>query len=324
MTLVHHPLSSADRVTMVKIRETAAPAKGVLERRSFDAEMEQTVSAVGVTYDAAEVGGVPGWWCRPPKALENAAILYLHGGAYILGSASAYRNFVGQIAVRCGAAAFVPDYRLAPEHPFPAAVEDARAAYRGLVEQGLTAIALVGDSAGGGLTLILLSLITEEARSGAGLYPMCAAVLSPWTDLALSGPTLGVNADVDPFLTRAALASAARQYLGQQDSRNPLVSPLYGDFGGLPPITIHVGEAEILLDDSRRFAERVEADGGAVSLNVWAGMPHVFASNIGALAAAEIALGDIGDFVSKCFGVDQARRVLRWRPGGGAQRRVSG
>jgi acetyl esterase/lipase len=293
---------------MMKIREFAAPVKGVLERGAFDAVMEQTILAQGITYEAAEVGGVPGWWCRPTNAEEDVAILYLHGGAYILGSAKAYRNFVGQIAVRSGAAAFIPDYRLAPEHPFPSAIEDARAVYTGLTKRGVVAIALAGDSAGGGLALVLLSLITGEARE-VGSCLTGAAVLSPWTDLALTGPTLVSNADVDPFLTSVALASAASQYLGQHDPRDPLASPLYGDLDDLPPVRIHVGEAEILLDDSRRFAERVVAGGGAVSLNVWADMPHVFASNVGVLVAADVALDDIGDFIRQGIEVGQAHRV---------------
>jgi acetyl esterase/lipase len=243
------------------------------------------------------VGGVPGWWCRPQDAPEKAAILYLHGGAYILGSAKAHRNFVGHIALRAGTAAFVPDYRLAPEHPFPAAVEDARAAYRGLVKQGVVDIALAGDSAGGGLALVLLSLMVAEARADSRRHPRGAAVMSPWTDLSLSGASLKTRADADPFLTEEALASAARLYLGQNDPRDLLASPLFGNMAGLPPILLHVGEDEVLLDDARRYADQVSANDGDIQLHIWAGMPHVFPSNIGTLASANGALGVLGAFL---------------------------
>ena len=297
MTTVNHPLSADDRDAMARIREAAAPAKGILERVPFDAMMEHVPPALGAIYEAAEVGGVPGWWCRPQDAPEKAAILYFHGGAYTVGSAKAHRNFVGHIAVRTGAAAFVPDYRLAPEHPFPAAVEDARAAYRGLARQGVADITLAGDSAGGGLALALLSLTVAEARGGGGQHPKGAAVMSPWTDLSLSGASLKTRADADPFLTEEALASAARLYLGQNDPRDPLASPLFGDLAGLPPILLHVGEDEVLLDDARRYADRVSANDGNIQLHIWEGMPHVFLSNIGTLGAANDALGDLGAFL---------------------------
>jgi len=246
---------------------------------------------------AGTVGGVPGWWLRPAGAPAAAAILYLHGGAYIVGSAAAYRNFVGQIAHSAGLAAFAPDYRLAPEHPFPAAVDDAQAVYRGLGELGVSEIFLVGDSAGGGLTLVLLALASASARDGRRPTPRAAAVMSPWTDLALTGGTLASEAEADPFLTRAALQSAAVQYLGAHEPRDPRASPLYGDLAGLPPVMIQVGEDEILLDDARRYAERMAAAGGEIQLHQWAGMPHVFPANIGVLAAAQLAVDAIGSFM---------------------------
>jgi len=297
MSPILHPLSDPDRATMAQIRQMAAPAKGVLDRAAFDAVMEQTAPAVGIVQAAGTVGGVPGWWLRPAGAPAAAAILYLHGGAYIVGSAAAYRNFVGQIAHSAGLAAFAPDYRLAPEHPFPAAVDDAQAVYRGLGELGVSEIFLVGDSAGGGLTLVLLALASASARDGRRPTPRAAAVMSPWTDLALTGGTLASEAEADPFLTRAALQSAAVQYLGAHEPRDPRASPLYGDLAGLPPVMIQVGEDEILLDDARRYAERMAAAGGEIQLHQWAGMPHVFPANIGVLAAAQLAVDAIGSFM---------------------------
>jgi acetyl esterase/lipase len=302
MTPTFHPVVPQDRATMATIREMAAPAKGVLERAAFDAVIEHTAPAQGVTYEAGTVGGVAGWWCRPPDPTPASAILYLHGGAYILGTAKAYRNVVGQIALRVQRAAFIPDYALAPEQPFPAAVKDAEAVYAGLHGQGFGDVVLVGDSAGGGLALILTSLmVTAHGKLHKGRQaispPTRAAAMSPWTDLALTGATIETRSDADPFLTRAALASAAHQYLGTQDPRVPTASPLYGTLGGLPPIRVDVGEDEILLDDARRYAEGVASADGQVQLHIWEGMPHVFPANVGVLQAADVALDHIASFL---------------------------
>jgi acetyl esterase/lipase len=300
MTITQHALAAQDSDAMAKFRVATAAAKGKLDRASFDTTIEHVPPAAGITYEANVIGGISGWWCRPSDAAQKTtAILYLHGGAYIAGSARVYRNFAGHIASQTNAAVFIAEYRLAPEHPFPAAFDDALAAYHGLVKQGFANIALAGDSAGGGLALALSSRIVAEAHQIAGPNPKGVAVMSPWTDLALSGATLKTRAEADPLLTKAALESAAKQYVGTNDTRDPLVSPLYASHRGLPQIRIDVGDDEILLDDARRYAERVNAEGGACELHIWAGMPHVFASNIGVLAASDAALGAIGNFLRK-------------------------
>lgn len=297
MTAVHHPLAPQDRATMVKIREMAAPAKGVLERDSFDVIIEHTPPANGVTYEQGFVGEIGGWWCRPLHPTPAAAILYLHGGAYILGTAKAYRNVVGQIAQRTQRAAFIPDYALAPERPFPAAIQDVHAVYKSLLAQGIRDLALVGDSAGGGLALALTSLLVAESERSEMRTPTRVAVMSPWTDLALTGATLVTLADADPLLTNAALAAAAKQYLANHDPRDPRASPLYASLRGLPPIRIDVGEDEILLDDARRYAQKAAAAGGTTHCHTWEGMPHVFPANLGVLEAADAALNDIASFL---------------------------
>ena len=270
------------------MRAYAANNKGGgFSRAAYDQLVEQTPDAPSVEYEEGKVGGVAGWWCLPKGRKESAAMLYLHGGAYILGSAKAYRKFAGQIAVHAEVAAFVADYRLAPEHIFPAAVDDSIAAFRGL-SQDFASVAVVGDSAGGGLALAL-------AESKLAKRPTATVVFSPMTDLALTGETVTSNAAADFILNKFALSAAAGQYLGPNDVRNPRASPLYGDLTGLPPISIHVGEGEILLDDSRRFAER---GGGDITLHIWEGMPHVFPQNVGVLVAAEEALVDTGAFIS--------------------------
>ena len=172
---VLHPLSAEDRAVVAALRAQTEPFKGTMTgpeaRVAYDGIMEQTPDAPGVGYERGAVGGVPGIWCRPRTAAPGVVILYLHGGAHILGSAHAYRHLAGQVAARANAVAFVADYRRAPEDPFPAAVDDARAAYRGLVAAGARKIAIVGDSSGGGLALAVLSIIRAEALAGTGVEP---------------------------------------------------------------------------------------------------------------------------------------------------------
>jgi epsilon-lactone hydrolase len=300
MTMIYHNEYPADHAVMQKLRAEFGlhPAMefGPAARSFFDQQMLQTPAAEEVDYEAATVGGVSGWWCRPSDAIKDAAILYFHGGAYVLGSAAAYRNFVGQIAVRAKAFTFIADYKLAPEHRFPCAMEDAFAAYRGLSAAGFSSLALAGDSAGGGLALSLLSLAMVASQDSSVTRPSAAAVMSPWTDLTLTGNSIETKSSSDPLLTRVALEKAAKLYLDEDDQRDPRGSPLFGNLTGLPPVLLHVGEDEILLDDSRRFAERISSLGGVAHLCVWQGMVHVFSSNLQLRAASE-ALDDIGDFL---------------------------
>ena len=284
MTVTRHGMTAADRVAMASLRAALAANPIAMTRDSYDGLFEQVPPADAVDYSESSVGGVPGVWCTPTAHRATGALLYLHGGGFIYGSARAYRHLVGQIAVRAGVPAFVADYRLAPEHQFPAALDDARAAYRALAEQfGAGRVAVIGDSAGGGLAL---SLLQEEPDA------CCGVLLSPWTDLALMGATVDANATVDPFLTRAALEAGASQYLGAQDRRDPQVSPLYGVGQKTPPLQVHVGTAEILLDDSLRLDAR---DG--VEVHVWEDMLHVFPSSIALFEAARSAHDLIAAFL---------------------------
>ena len=300
---IHHPASEKDLATVAAIRQQSAPFKGALSspdaRPGYDAMIEATPMAARVTYEQAAVGGVPGVWCRPENGQSHAALLYLHGGGYMVGSAFAYRHFAGQFAARTGCAAFVPDYRLAPENPFPAAVHDAHAAYRGLVSAGATNISIVGDSAGGGLSLITLSLAHADAGQGLGIAPKCCVVMSPWTDLALTGASHDTKAEEEPYLTKPSLRIFAGAYLGQQDAKQPSASPLYGQLSNLAPTQIHVGTSEVLLDDSVVYAAEAHRQGGNVSLHVWDRMLHVFPSSMGILDAADEAMALMTEYIKK-------------------------
>jgi len=301
MTETYHKEHLLDRAAMLAMRGIIAlqPAAdlGPNGRAAFDALMGKTPQAEGVIYEAAEVGGVSGWWCRPADAETGAAILYFHGGAYVVGSAQAYRNFVGQIAARTKVAAFVPDYGLAPERPFPAAVEDGEAAYRALAASGVSRIAIVGDSAGGGLALVTVAGMSAAARGGSVPRPAAVVAFSPWADLALTGDSMTARADHDPLLTQAMLAQARISYLGSTDPEEPRASPLYADLAGFPPAMLHVGEDEILLDDARRMADRIGAAGSAAELHVWQGMVHVFPANLALLRAAPEAFDSVATFL---------------------------
>ena len=317
---VTHRISPADKAAIAATRALVEPGKGLLRgiaaRQPFDEIMGHVAPPADVAYEGDTIGGVSGWWARPTNKRLEGTILYLHGGWYVLGTALAYRHFAGHIANRSaaegiprsangatwdnrtGAEVFVPDYRLAPEHPFPAGLLDAQACYRGLVGRGARRIAIAGDSAGGGLTLALLSLLKTQEASG-GVLPSAAVVLSPLTDLTLSGRSWETRAAADPYFTKAQGASLVPLYLGSHDPKDPLASPLFGNLAGLPPIRVLVGDDELLLDDSLRYVERAVAAGVDARVDIWEGLPHVFPSAVGQLDAADQALSAIGTFLAE-------------------------
>src|SRR2546427_8694350 len=300
--LTVHPVSQEDSLVATALRAGVAAVKGKLAgtaaRGPFDDVMERVAAPTDVTSEADTVGGISGWWAKPARPRKGAAIIHVHGGWFNLGTAHAYRNFVGHIASSARADAFVPDYRLAPEHPFPAAVTDVEACYRGLVDKGIKQIAVTGDSAGGDLALVLLSIACATAYKG-GRAPVGAVAISPVTDLALTGDSFETRAAADPYFTKSQVAGLVASYLGETDPTNPLASPLYGNLSGLPPIRVHVGDDEVLLDDSRRYVERAVAAGVDAALAVWMGMPPRLGPGIGEFAAARLALNAIGAFLTE-------------------------
>ena len=306
-----HPLARDDEAIIVAMRTMAQPSKGLARgieaREPFDALMESVLPRNDVTFESGTVGGVPGLWVRPLSSRPGEAILHLHAGWFNFGSARAFRHLVGHIAARAGSPAFIPDYRLAPEHPFPAATDDVLAAYRGLEQEGFRRIAITGDSAGGNLALGLASRVTGEGESSGSATLVAVAAMSPVTDLTLSGATYETRADADPFFTRPQVADLVRAYLKDSDPRDPKASPLFSRLHGLPSVRIHVGDDEVLLDDSRQYVERALSAGVDARLDVWLGMPHGFSGSVGRLKASAQALDAVGLFLAEKFGVSAGR-----------------
>ena len=296
-----HSLTPNDQAVMAGLRSMALPNKGKLRgieaRAPFDAIIGRTPAPEGVVYRQDTIGGVAGWWCEPADAAAGKVVLHLHGGWFNWGSAEAYRHLVGHIARGAQARAFVPDYRLAPEHPFPAALDDALACFDGLLERGAAAIAVTGDSAGGNLALALLSQIAARLPDS-GKSPVGAAVFSPVTDLTLSGNSWESRADADPYFVKDQAESLIRSYLNGHNPADPLVSPLYGDLSGLPPVRVLAGDDEVLLDDAWRYVERALAAGVDATLNVWEGMPHGFLNGLDHFEASSEALREVGAFLN--------------------------
>ncbi len=259
------------------LRQGAGPdltAPPTVARGQFDAMLANIPTPEGLTFSPATAGGVPGEWSDSAGAAGDRTLLYLHGGAYVIGNAAGYRPVYGGLARAAGVRGFALDYRLAPEHPFPAAVDDAVAGYRWLLEQGRKpgSIVIAGDSAGGGLTIAMLVKARQEGLP----MPAAALVISPWVDLECVGKTIATKAEADAGLTKAGLVSMAAYYVGSASLREPLASPIYADLTGLPPLLIQVGSAEILLDDSIRLAGVAGAADVSTTLEVWPGMQHVF------------------------------------------------
>jgi monoterpene epsilon-lactone hydrolase len=248
-----------------------------------------------VTCEGLRIGDLGAEWIVPPEAASDRVILYLHGGGYVMGSIATHRATVARIARAAKARALAIEYRLAPEHQFPAAVDDALAAYKWLLGQGYKPgkIVIAGDSAGGGLTLATL-LAIRDAKA-----PMAAAgvAISPWADLEGTGDSHKTRAHRDPMVGSANLGPMAKHYIGTQDPKHPLASPIHADYRGLPPLLIQVGDAETLLDDSNRVAARAKEHGVKVELEVWDDMVHVWHAFAKILPEGQQAIDKIGKFV---------------------------
>jgi acetyl esterase/lipase len=281
------------------MRAQKRPERATLQewRDGFEALASTMPLPPDVRVEKVDVSGVPGEWTSVDDREGAATVLYVHGGGYAIGSLNTHRKLVGDLVRAIGGRALAVDYRLAPEHRHPAAVDDATAAYRWLLTQGADpqSIVIMGDSAGGGLTAATLLAL----RDAGDPLPSAAVMMSPWLDLACSGESMTTKAPDDPMIDPAALHEWAHMYHGGNDLTAPLVSPLYGDLSDLPPLLIQAGTAEILLDDSVRFAERAKAAGVDVTLDVWDDMIHVWQLFAFMLPEAQQAIDRIGEWTQE-------------------------
>ena len=268
-------------------------------RADFEATLAQIPVAEDLSFEDVSLGHVPALLSSSPGTDDKAALLYFHGGGFIAGSARGYRGLSAELGRAIGIKAYSVDYRLAPEHVFPAAVDDAAAAYQALLDSGLSSdrIVVAGDSAGGGLVMSLLVRLRDEGIS----LPAAALAISPWADMTGDAESYATKAGEDPSLTPEGLKSAAGHYLSKSNPRDPLASPVFADLSGLPPLLIHVGSAEILLDDAVKLAGAAGKAGVDVRLEIWPHMPHVWHAFSFMLEAGKHAIGEAGAFLKNAI-----------------------
>ena len=266
-------------------------------RKRLDALGAQYPLPADVEVEPVDAGGVRAEWTSTPGADPARAIMFLHGGGYISGSLDSHRHMIAQAGREARARTLALDYRLAPEHRFPAALDDALAGYRFLLSKGFEPgrIAIAGESAGGGLAVAALVSLRE---AGVAL-PACCWLSSPWTDLEVTGESMRSKASVDPLIQKDYLLELAKAYLGDSDPRMPLASPLYANLAGLPPMLVQVGSAETLLDDAVRIARVAGAADVRVTLEIWPDMIHAWHLFHPQVAAGRRALATVGDFIRR-------------------------
>jgi acetyl esterase/lipase len=298
--------AEAAKEMMRLFRKTLVPdgAPPTLEQQRTGMAMIAAAGSLpeGVSISETYAGGCRAYWNDPAGCAMDRVVLYVHGGGYMGGSPKTHERLVGHIAKATGCRALNVDYRLAPEHPHPAAVQDAINAYRWLLAQGYRPehIAISGDSAGGGLTLATLLSLKENGLP----QPAAAVPISPWTDMEGLGESMTTNAANDLLIQRDALRGTVAAFLGEgNDPRDPLAAPLYGDYKGVAPLYIQVGGDETLLDDSTRVAERAKAAGVDVKLDVFPEMQHVFQASVGNMPEATEAVQRIADYLRPKLGL---------------------
>jgi epsilon-lactone hydrolase len=296
--------AQALKAAMIDMRAQRAsmPAPTLEEMRANSGMMGQmTGEPEGVTYSEVDAGGVPAIWAIPAQGADDRVLEYLHGGGYILGSAETHKRLAGHLANAIGCRVLDVDYSLAPERPHPGPVEDSVKAYRWLLDQGYRPehLAISGDSAGGGLTLATLLKLQADGLP----QPAAAVPLSPWTDMEALGDSMQTNADRDVLLQLDGLKGMTDMFLAGGDPRDPLASPLHGDYSGVCPLYIQVGADEMLLDDARRVAAKAQADGVEVQLDEFPEMQHVFQLAAGNMPEADDAVARIGAFLRPRLGL---------------------
>jgi acetyl esterase/lipase len=279
----------------------APPPANIQElRERIDESMSRLPLADGTDAEPVDANGVPAIWCtrRDASASDDPVLVYFHGGGYRIGSAIAYRAYGSHLAAACRARVLLVDYRLAPENPFPAAVDDAIRAYEFVLgAHGVppSRVVVGGDSAGGGLTAALLVAVRERGLP----LPAGAVCLSPWVDLTNTSATFTSRSDSDKMFSKIAADEAARLYLGEGDRHDPLASPLFADWTGMPPVHIQVGDTEVLLDDAENLAKAARDAGVDVEHHVYDGMPHVWQLNYPAYPEAVDSFEKICAFIAR-------------------------
>jgi epsilon-lactone hydrolase len=288
------------RFFSAKYMQRVTPYRDVGDLRAgFESRSGLLPPARGVDIQPVDIEGIDCEWHVPGGREDAPVIYYLHGGAYMMGSPATHRRLVSYIARESGMRAIVPDYSLAPENKFPVALEDSLKVYRHLLQSGSDAnnMVIAGDSAGGNLCVATLLAL----RDAGDPLPAACFLMSPWLDLSATGETLVSRADVDPWFRPEHLPVTASRFCTEFDKKNPLVSPVFADASGLPATLIQVGDHEILLSDSTRFAGNIERAGGKVTLQVWPDMWHVFQFFIGQMPESKLAIYDIARFLKSEF-----------------------
>ena len=304
-------VSAEGRAYFHKLHETPAFGATGFDLESLRAGMatRREPADPAVRCVAERAGAFPGEWVLAPAADPDRRLLYLHGGGFVSGSAAFYLAMAAHLSAAAHCSVFLPDYRLAPEHPFPAGLEDCIAAYRWLSDNGpegpapATAICVAGDSAGGGLTLSVLLALRDRSLP----LPQAGIALSPFADLTLSGGSTRSEAELDPIMHPGCLPDFVSRYVKPEQVHDPLASPVFADYAGLPPLLIQVGEHEVIRDDSVRVAEKARAAGVQVTLEVWEGMFHVFQSHEPPLPEAKEAIEHIAQLVRAAGGTTGQR-----------------
>lgn len=280
-----------------RIRANRLPPGTAVSVQKRRAAMEAVAFRVAsdIEVDSVTLGGLPAEWLRAPQITGAHTVLYLHGGGYVMGSCNTHRALGGAISRAAGAAVLLPEYRLAPEAAFPAAVDDAVAGYQWLLEQGHAPaqLAIAGDSAGGGLTVATLVALRDRSLP----MPAAAVCISPWSDLTCTADSYRTRAEADPMVAPDDIAEMAAHYLQGADPESPLASPNFADLRALPPLLIHVGRDEVLLDDALQLHERATAAGVASTLEVWDDMIHVWHAFHPLLAQGREGVARVGAFL---------------------------
>jgi acetyl esterase/lipase len=277
------------------LRSKPRPAGFAERRERLDTIGSTAPLAPDINLEPIDANGVPAEWSLAPGSDASRVLLFFHGGGYCSGSIVSHRGMVTEAGRAAGARTLAVAYRLAPEHPFPAALEDARAAYGFLLDQGIapSKIAIGGDSAGGGLTLALMTMLRDARQP----LPACAWLVSPWVDLQMIGASLAEKAQVDPLISKPYLEELASAYLAGTDPANPLASPLHAELAGLPPLLVQVGSAETLLDDAVRITRRAGAADVQIKLEIWPHMIHAWHLWAAQLEEGRRAIASAGAFI---------------------------